>query len=79
MDYEEGLSLEAMRRICRKAGAERVGKSAAQELAKILEKVGVELAKEAVDHTFYAGRRTVRAKDVKAAYKKFKTERKLRI
>jgi len=44
-----------------------------------LEEVGVEVAKEAVEFTLYAGRRTVRAKDVKMAYKKFKEDRNIRI
>ena len=70
MSYEPDLSLEAVRRLCRKAGAKRVGKSAAEELAKVLEKAGVEIAKEAVEFTLYAGRRTVREKDIKAAYEK---------
>ena len=79
VSYELDLSLEAMRRLCKKAGARRVSKSAAEELAKVLEEVGVEVAKEAIDFTLYAGRRTVRAKDVKMAYKKFKEDRNIRI
>ena len=70
MSYEPNLSLEAIRRLCRKAGAKRVSKSAAKELAKVLEEVDVEIAKEAIEFTLYAGRRTVRAKDIRAAYEK---------
>ena len=62
--------MEAMRRLCRRAGAKRVGRSAAMELARILDEVGVELAREAIGHAMHAGRRTVRAKDIKAAYEK---------
>jgi len=40
----------------------------ASELAKILDEVGIEIAKEAIEYTLHAGRRTVRAKDIKAAY-----------
>jgi len=68
-----------MRRLCRKAGAKRVGRSAAEELAKVMEKIGVEIAKEAIEFTLYAGRRKVRAKGVKMAYKKFKEDRNIRI
>lgn len=76
MDHEVDLSLEAMRRICKKAGAEKVSKSAALELAKLLDEVGIEIAKEAIEYTQYAGRRTVRAKDIKAAYEKlFKSKK----
>jgi len=59
-----------MRRLCRRAGAKRVGRSAAMELARILDEIGVELAREAIGHAMHAGRRTVRAKDIKAAYEK---------
>ena len=40
MAYEADLSLEAMRRICKKAGAERVSESSAKEIAKVLEEIG---------------------------------------
>ena len=70
MSYEPNLSLEAMRRLCRRAGAKRVGRSAAMELARILDEISVELAREAIGHAMHAGRRTVRAKDIKAAYEK---------
>ena len=70
MSYKPDLSLEAMRRLCRKAGAKRVSRSAAMELARILEEVGVEIAKKAVEFTLYAGRKTVKARDIEAAYEK---------
>jgi len=70
MIFESVLSLETMRRLCRRVGAERVGRSAAMELAKVLEEVGVEIAREAIGHAMHSGRRTVRAKDVKAAYER---------
>ena len=76
MAYEADLSLEAMRRICKKAGAERVSKSATLELAEVLNEVSIKIAKEAIEYTLYAGRRTVRAKDIKAAYEKlFKSKK----
>jgi len=76
MAYEADLSLEAMRRICKKAGAERVSKSATLELAEVLNEVGIKIAKEAIEYTHYARRRTVRAKDIKAAYEKlFKSKK----
>jgi len=65
-----------MRRLCRRAGAKRVSKSAARELARILEKVGVEIAREAIGYAMHSGRRTIRAKDIKAAYEKmYKSKR----
>jgi len=65
-----------MRRLCRKAGAKRISKSAAMELAMILEEVGVEIAREAIGHAMHSGRRTVRANDINAAYEKvYKSKR----
>jgi histone H3/H4 len=43
------LSLSAVHRIIRKAGAERVGEDAAEELARVLEELGVRIAKRAVE------------------------------
>ena len=75
MIFESILSLEAMRRLCRRAGAKRVGRSAAMELARILEDVGVEIARGAIGHAMHDGRRTVRAKDIKAYEKAYKSKR----
>lgn len=76
MVREFELSVAAVHRIVKKAGAGRVSESAASELAKILEEVGVDIAREALYFTLHAGRKTVRAKDVKAAYEKlFKFKR----
>ena len=70
MVHEENLSSAAMHRICKKAGAERVSESASVELAKVLEETGVKIAKDALDYTMHAGRRTVKAKDIKVAASK---------
>jgi len=70
MVHEEDLSLAAMCRICRKAGAERVSESASAELARVLEEIGVKIARDALDYTMHAGRRTIKAKDVKVAASK---------
>ena len=77
MPYEPDLSLEAMRRLCKRAGAKRVGRSAAMELARVLEEVGVKLAREAIGHAMHSGRRTVREKDIKAAYEKMYKSKRL--
>jgi histone H3/H4 len=68
------LSLSAIHRIIRKAGAERVGEDAAEELARVLEELGVRIAKKAVELSTHAGRKTVKASDVQMAAKPF-TER----
>jgi len=71
------LSLAAMHRICKKAGAERVSVSAALELAQILEEVGVEIGEDALEYMMHAGRRTLKAKDIRIAAKKMFGSRRL--
>jgi len=45
-------------------------------MAQATRGVGVEIAKEAIEFTLYAGRRTVRVKDIKAAHEKtYKSKR----
>jgi len=70
MVREEDLSVAAIHRICKKAGGERVSDSASEELAGVLGKVGLEIAKEATDYMMHAGRRTLKAKDIDIAAKK---------
>jgi histone H3/H4 len=64
------LSVAPMHRLCKKAGADRVSEAAAKELAKILEEVGVKIAKEALDYAVHAGRRTIKAEDIEIANRK---------
>lgn len=63
------LGLAAVYRIIKKAGAERVGDDAADELRATLEEVGERLAKHAIDLAIHAGRKTVKASDIKLAVK----------
>jgi hypothetical protein len=51
----------------RKAGAERVSEAAAKALASILEEEAIEISKLAVEYAQHAGRKTVKAEDVKLA------------
>ena len=67
---EEELSVVAMHRIIERAGAHRVSESACKELAQVLEGIGVDIGKEALEFAVHAGRNTVRAKDVKIATRK---------
>jgi histone H3/H4 len=64
------LSVAPMHRLCKKAGAERVSEAAAKELAKALEGIGIKIAKEALDFTMHAGRKTIKAEDIEIATKK---------
>jgi histone H3/H4 len=59
-----------MHRICKKAGADRVSESAAKELAKVLDEIGVKIAKEAMDYAMHAGRKTIKSEDVEIAARK---------
>ena len=63
------LGVSAMYRILKKAGAERVSDESADELRKVLEDIAIEIAKNAVDMSKHAGRKTVKAEDVKLASK----------
>ena len=64
------LAIAPMHRICKKAGAERVSETAADKLAKVLEDVGVRIAREAIDYAMHAGRKTVKAEDIEIAARK---------
>jgi len=64
------LAIAAMHRIIKKAGAERVSESAAIEMGKVLEDIGIKIGREAIDWSMHAGRKTVKAEDIKKAAEK---------
>ena len=63
------LGVSAMYRILKKAGAERVSDESAEELRRVIEDIAKEIAKNAVDMSKHAGRKTVKAEDIKLASK----------
>jgi histone H3/H4 len=65
------LGLSAIYRILKKSGAERVSDESVNELRKVIEDIAVDIAKNAVDMTKHAGRKTVRSEDVKLASRTF--------
>ena len=65
------LGLSAMYRILKKSGAERVSDESANELRRVIEEIAEAIAKNAVDMSNHAGRKTVKAEDVKLASKQF--------
>jgi len=60
-----------MYRILKKSGAERVSDESANELRRAIEEIAEAIAKNAVDMSNHAGRKTVKAEDVKLASKQF--------
>jgi len=64
------LSVAPMHRLCKKAGAERVSETAAKELAKSLQDIGIKIAKEALGYAMHAGRKTIKSEDIEIAARK---------
>lgn len=59
------LPKATMGKLLKKASATRVSDDAKIELAKVLEEIGEEVGKEAVPYAKHAGRKTVKAEDIK--------------
>ncbi len=64
------LSLNAMDKLMRQAGAHRVGEDAKAALAEVLEEKALDVAREAAKFAEHAGRRTIVAKDIQLAMKR---------
>ena len=63
------LGLSAMYRILKKSGAQRVSDESAVELRRVIEEIAEAIAQNAVEMSSHAGRKTVKAEDVKLASK----------
>ena len=64
-----GIPLAAMDRILRKSGAPRVSESGKKALRDALEDVAAEISKQAMEFAEHAGRKTVKAEDIRLATK----------
>ena len=64
------LSTAAVRRLIEKAGAERVGDDAVEEMRRMLEEYAVRVSKEAAVLASHAGRKTVKAEDIELVVKR---------
>jgi len=64
------LSTAAVRRLIEKAGAERVGDDAVEEMRNILEEYAIRISKEATTLATHAGRKTVKAEDIQLVIKR---------
>lgn len=69
MTSKRTLPLAAMEKLLKQAGAERVSDSGKTALKEVLEDIAMEIGAEAWKYAQHAGRKTVKASDVKLASK----------
>ncbi len=63
------LPLAAMEKLLRQGGAERVSDKAKVQLKNTLEEIAGEIAAKSIKLAVHAGRKTVKAEDIKLAVK----------
>ena len=66
---EKILPLAAMEKLLKQGGAERVGEDAKEALKFVLEEKAGIIARKAMAYAQHAGRKTIKAEDIKLALK----------
>ena len=69
MTIQKILPLAAMEKLLKVCGAPRVSEDAKEAMKDVLEEYGQEVGKRAVEMSRHAGRKTVKAEDIKLASK----------
>ena len=69
MPSKKILSLSAMEKLMKAAGAYRVSEESKEALRDVLEDMGVKISKDAIELSRHANRRTIKAGDIKLASK----------
>ena len=69
MSTSPEFGLATMYRLIKKSGAERVSDEAADELRKVLEELAYRIARQGVDLSLHAGRKTIKSEDIRLAAK----------
>ncbi len=67
---KRSIPLAAMERILKQAGAERISDDAKVALKEVVEDIVDKISKDAIRYAEHAGRKTVKAEDIKLAVKK---------